>query len=295
MKGAAVRRWQELLVALGYNVGSWGIDGIFGVSVDVATKKFQADAGLDVDGVVGPDTLAAADTTFRAGTSSRPTVDAVRPTLVDGVEVWDYRDVAKPPKNYSRLRAWSEISGVMLHRTACVIGETPTRYLPVNAHAHITMGGRLVLAHAWDKMIWHGHGPSPWTIGVEIDGNPEGKPGYWWKPGGGPQDVTDAQVQAAGVLFKLFQEAFEKNGQKILYLVAHRQSSSDRECDPGWATWQKIAVPWMNQLGAIPGPREGHPPTEGLALPVGYAGDTWGSGLQVPREWDPRSAVPFWK
>jgi hypothetical protein len=295
MRGPAVRRWQEILTALNYDIGSWGVDGCFGRDVDTATRKFQQDAGLDVDGVVGADTLEAAEKKFQQGTVTRPTIDGVSPTVVDGVEVWDYRAVAKPPKNFSYIRPWSQISGIMLHRTACVLGENPTRYLPVNAHVGLTMGGRIVLAHAWDKMIWHGHAPSPWTIGVEIDGNPEGKPGYFWTPGGGPHDVTDAQVKAADVLLKLFREEFTRQGQEIKYLVAHRQSSKDRECDPGWLAWNKIAVPWMNTTGAIPGPREGHPPTAGLALPVGYAGDTWGDGFQVPHEWDTRSTVPFWK
>lgn len=188
----------------------------------------------------------------------------------------------------------------MLHRTACVLGETPTRYLPVNAHIGITMGGRLVLAHAWDKMIWSGHGPSPWTINIECDGNPEGKSGYWWRPGGDAHPITEAQVKAADVLLGLLLAEFKQNGQELKYIVAHRQSSSSRECDPGWLCWQKIGIPWMERTGAIPGPREGHPPTVGLVRPVGYAGDTWGGtgpagGFQIPHEWDLRSNIPFWK
>lgn len=295
MRGAAVRRWQELLRSLDYDIGPWGVDGIFGVDVDTATRKFQADVGVDVDGVVRQETLDAADAKFKQGTASRPQVAGVSPVLVNGIEVWDYRAVAKPPKNYSRERAWSEISGIMLHRTACVLGEDPTRYLPVNAHVGVTLGGRLVLAHAWEKFIWHGNGPSPWTIGIEIDGNPEGKPGYWWKPGGPAHPITDAQVSALDVLLGLFMTEFTAQGQRIKYIVAHRQSSADRECDPGWETWRRVGIPWMEKTGAIPGPREGRPPTQGLAVPVGFAGDTWSSGAQIPREWDSRSFIPFWR
>ena len=295
MRGASVRQWQEMLLALDYDIGKWGVDGTFGRDIDAATRKFQQDAGLLVDGIVGPASWAAANARFQTGTTTRPSIGGVVPTVIDGVEVWDYRDVAKPPKNFSYVRAWKQISGVMHHRTACVLGETPTRYLPVNAHIGVTMGGRIVLAHAWDKMIWSGHGPSPWTISIEWDGNPEGRPGYHWKPGGGPHPITDEQVKAADVLLGLLLKAFEQNGQTLKYIVAHRQASDQREADPGWECWQKIAIPWMEKTGAIPGPREGHPPTDGLKIPVGYAGDTWGTGGQIPKDWDPRSTVPFWK
>lgn len=295
MRGAAVRRWQEMLRALEYDIGSWGVDGAFGKDIDAATRKFQTDAGLLVDGIVGPKSWEAADTMFKAGTKTRPAIDGIAPNVINGVEVWDYRDVAKPPKNFSYVRPWSQISGVMIHRTACVLGENPIRYLPVNAHIGVTLEGRIVLAHAWDKMIWHGNSPSPWSIGIEIDGNGSGKPGYWWKPGGPSHPITDEQVKASVVLLDLLLDAFAKNGQTLKYIVAHRQSSSQRECDPGFEAWNKIALPWMEKTGAIPGPREGHPPTAGLKVPVGYAGDIWGDGAQVPTPWDPRSSIPFWK
>ena len=45
---------QNLLAYLGYYVGE--IDGIFGQMSKAATKAFQADYGLTVDGIAGPDT-----------------------------------------------------------------------------------------------------------------------------------------------------------------------------------------------------------------------------------------------
>lgn len=289
--GPAVRRWQEILRSLHYDLGAYGVDGRFGAATDASTRAFQAKEGLTVDGIVGPKTFAAAEAAL--GHDKEPPVDA-HLTVVGGIEVWDYRDEAPHPSNYARERPWSDISGVMLHRTACILGENPKRWLPVNAHVGVTMGGRIILMHHWTDLIWHGHSPSPWTIGIELDGNPEGKLGYHWKPGGGPHDCTDAQVQACSVLLGLLTHGFITHGQIIRYVVAHRQSSKDRECDPGWQAWQKVAMPWMTITGAIPGPREGHPPTAGLTLPVGASGDTWGTGFQIPTEWDDRSPVPFW-
>ena len=55
-KGRVVKECQTKLVELGYDVGSCGIDGIFGKATLAAVKAFQKDHGLIVDGVVGPNT-----------------------------------------------------------------------------------------------------------------------------------------------------------------------------------------------------------------------------------------------
>lgn len=57
--GSEVRYLQESLIKLGYTPGP--VDGIFGPLTEGAVKKFQADHGLVVDGIVGPKTWAALD------------------------------------------------------------------------------------------------------------------------------------------------------------------------------------------------------------------------------------------
>lgn len=60
MTGSDVRDLQTLLVALGYSVGSSGIDGEYGQMTAAAVREFQADTpGLTVDGEYGPLTHAA--------------------------------------------------------------------------------------------------------------------------------------------------------------------------------------------------------------------------------------------
>ena len=58
-KGEQVKTLQRLLKALGYGVGSYGVDGSFGADTDAAVRKYQKARKLDVDGVVGAKTWAA--------------------------------------------------------------------------------------------------------------------------------------------------------------------------------------------------------------------------------------------
>ena len=53
-KGNTVRELQTMLLKLGYDLGSCGIDGDFGKATEAAVKSFQSDHRLEVDGVVGP-------------------------------------------------------------------------------------------------------------------------------------------------------------------------------------------------------------------------------------------------
>jgi len=50
MEGARVRKLQEDLVNVGINIE---VDGIFGSDTDAAVRQFQADRGLEIDGIAG--------------------------------------------------------------------------------------------------------------------------------------------------------------------------------------------------------------------------------------------------
>ena len=60
IKASIMVKWlQKRLIALGYSVGKYGIDGNFGPDTLKAVKKFQKDYGLKVDGYVGSATCKA--------------------------------------------------------------------------------------------------------------------------------------------------------------------------------------------------------------------------------------------
>lgn len=57
--GDSVRRMQVMLIDQDYDLGKWGADGDFGSATEKAVKFYQAEHGLEADGVCGPATWAA--------------------------------------------------------------------------------------------------------------------------------------------------------------------------------------------------------------------------------------------
>ena len=60
---------QEMLLGLGYDLGSYGCDGDFGDMTDMAVRAFQDDSGLAVDGEAGPLTLNALQNAIEKNTA----------------------------------------------------------------------------------------------------------------------------------------------------------------------------------------------------------------------------------
>lgn len=57
--GLSVKDLQEQLIAIGYDVGSKGADGVFGARTAAAVEEFQRKNGLTADGIAGKQTMAA--------------------------------------------------------------------------------------------------------------------------------------------------------------------------------------------------------------------------------------------
>lgn len=67
-KNEYVTLLQSKLLMLGYDLGSYGVDGDFGTRTQTAVKAFQKDCGLTADGVVGAKTWEALEQPAKAAT-----------------------------------------------------------------------------------------------------------------------------------------------------------------------------------------------------------------------------------
>jgi len=81
-KGAGIMDVQKALVALGYDVGPPGTDGIRGKYTIAAIKKYQTDRNLQVDGDPGPETTAALNKDIAAAPDKFKTLVKSKPDEV---------------------------------------------------------------------------------------------------------------------------------------------------------------------------------------------------------------------
>ena len=82
MDGDDVKELQTMLISLDYDCGIWGADGEFGDATEQAVEQFQHANGCEVDGEVGPDTLAALKKALEA--AEAPVADARYVQIVNG-------------------------------------------------------------------------------------------------------------------------------------------------------------------------------------------------------------------
>ena len=85
MKGSDVKELQQRLIDLGYDLGKWGADGVFGPDTASAIRHFQAREGLKVDGIAGYNTF----TALKADRRPDP-IDVVREVAIGATNEQDY-------------------------------------------------------------------------------------------------------------------------------------------------------------------------------------------------------------
>ncbi len=83
-EGAAVKELQSLLIQLGYDLGKWGADGEFGEATEMAVRTFQHINDCEVDGVVGPETIAALEKALKIDDGDGDPVEARKVRIVGG-------------------------------------------------------------------------------------------------------------------------------------------------------------------------------------------------------------------
>jgi N-acetyl-anhydromuramyl-L-alanine amidase AmpD len=273
-KGDDVRKLQQDLIELGYDLPRWGADGDLGTEALDALARFLRDHGMatDDDADVVSDAELALVQKVLAETRDAP----VGPPLASG-KFHDLRATAAQ-SNIGGRRPWTQITGITLHQTACVLGENPPRWNTIAAHLGVTRGGQVVWMHDFEKIVWHGNGFNNTTIGIEMDGTYAGVDGddrTFWRPTDEPtrtaQTPTPELIEAAKATVRWICQEVVRHGGRIKQIVAHRQSSNQRDSDPGSALWQRVAMPLHQELG----------------LDDGGPGYTVGNGYPIPEKWDP--------
>jgi N-acetyl-anhydromuramyl-L-alanine amidase AmpD len=272
-KGTEVRKLQQALIDLGYDLPRWGADGDLGTETIDTLARFLRDHGVSVDDdadVVSDAELALVDRVL-AATRDAP----MGPQLASG-RFHDLRSIAAQAQIGGR-RPWQQVTGITLHQTACVLGERPQRWGTVVAHMGVTRAGQVLWIHDFEKIVWHGNGFNDTTIGIEMDGTYAGIEGdlrTFWRPADEParqpQTPTLELIEAAKATVRWICKEVALHGGRITKLVAHRQSSKDRESDPGSALWQRVAMPLHTELG----------------LDDGGPGFKLGTGLLIPEAWN---------
>lgn len=212
-------------------------------------------------------------------TNDGRTTSTQRPSLL--IDRRDFAAQAHGPRGAWKVtrRPWSEVTGICLHQTACLLGEREGRWDSVGCHVGITRGGRVIWLHDFDRIVAHGNGWNAQTVGIEIDGlyaGVEGDPRTVWDDPSTPNRetgmaLTPETAEAAKQTIRWIAQRVLAHAGRVRALVAHRQSSKSRRNDPGSAIWQAVALPMHAELG----------------LSDGGAGFKLGDGRPVPREWDP--------
>ncbi len=286
-KGPMVLALQKKLIALNYDCGPRGADGDLGKGTIGAVHDFEQDylGPVMLDDLIPDTTLAAIDRAYQSKKGApRP------PGFLDLT--------ARHNGQHKRgVRPWNQIDAICLHQTAGDLGEKPERWSwwptrdadgdlvhsTLKAHLGVTRGGQVFLVHDLNALVYHGNSFNNRSVGIELSGTYEGvagRPTTWWQPTGvrSPQTPTPELLVAAKVAIEWVVAEVAARGGKIKYLFAHRQSSAERESDPGDAIWKGVALPMLQKLGLSDG---------GPRYKVG-------SGEAIPMDWDPsKVGIPY--
>lgn len=269
-RGEHVIELQKNLILLGEKLPRWGVDGSCGdetlSAVSHLLLNYKGQAGVADDSVVSDAELSIIDSLLKRKLSTSL-------NLPEQLHHVTEHPLAKP--QLSRKRSWAETTAIVLHQTACVLGESAERWFSVPIHVGITRLGKVLYLNEFTWNLPHANGFNARSVGIEIDGTFEGVDGdrsTWWPSPGykDPMRVTPEQIASTKDAIRWICSVVANNGGKITHILSHRQSSKDRVSDPGSRVWQEIGLWAQKELG----------------LSDGGDSFTVGEGRPIPRQWD---------
>lgn len=272
-RGEHVRQLQRGLLELGVRLPRWGADGALGNETFLALARLLGDHGQQLD----PDAPQLDDDQLAFFAELHARLATPLPSPVAAERFFDLRAQSHHEHVLGR-RQWTEITGICLHQTACVLGSRPLRWASLGAHLGVTRQGEVMWIFGLETKVVHGNGWNSRTVGIELEGmyaGVQGDPRTFRRPPSDPhrqpQTPTAELVEAARATIRWVCAEVTRHGGQVTKLVAHRQSSSTRRADPGSALWQELALPMQREL----------------ALDDGGKGFCIGTGAPIPESWNP--------
>lgn len=270
---------QKFHEAVEYNTTQYDTGVLLTKHITALVVLYQQQHGLTVDGKAGPNTIGSIERWIdeNVGGEHMPP-----PSPIPGIDFYDRRKYAAqahgPHKEWPvTIRPLEQVTGVCLHQTACILGERVERYDTVGAHYAITRAGKLIWLHDFTHKVAAANGWNNGTVSIEVDGllaGVKGDPNTVWDDPSTPHkeqavNLTPAQANTLRALLR-YLKLESPIGPRMNVIVAHRQSSGDRQNDPGSEIWT-IAIEMNRELGTSDG----------------GAGFKLDDGRPIPQEWDP--------
>lgn len=277
-KGAEVRALQTLLLAIGEQLPRYGADGDLGEETLAAVNHALLSitgAGINADDVVSQDEIEALQELFERRQES-----AIQFPMSFLSCTTDH---PLPKPQLCKPRPWAQIDSIVLHQTACVLGEEPRRWYSIPIHIGVTRSGLVLWLNKFDVNLPHANGFNSRSIGIEIDGafaGVEGDKKTFWAGGAikEPMSISQAQIVSTREAVRFIVDICKLHGAMIRNIYAHRQSSADRVSDPGSKVWQEIALWAEKELALDAGGKDG------FAI---------GGGRPIPKAWDSRCSAAY--
>lgn len=266
---------QKQLIELGFRLPRFGVDGDLGDETLTAYGAFLVAQGLREPADERPDSITPLGATALEKAYAALTQNGLHPNIVDERANHPHtgRSVSMP------YRPWANITAVVLHQTAAKMGENPSSWHGVPIHFGVTREGKIIQLYDLTEVCNHANGLNRRSVGIEIDGwyaGIEGQLNTLWQPNKDskrkPMDLPAVQANAVKDVLQWIVHTVAANGGKVTHIHPHRQSSKDRQSDPGSLIWQTIG--WWAQ--------------QHLGLSDGGPTFTVGDGLPIPQAWDDR-------
>lgn len=278
--GANVRKLQEALINLGYELPKFGADGSMGhetmAAVEDFTEEYGHEGGLCEDKIAG----------YMVDLILEASAKLKQPYVHPEIQLFDVTN-DHPRKALKGWRKWSDVTGITLHQTGIFMNDTPQRFHNLKAHVGILTLPKptIVKVYPYNAYLWHANAFNKSDVGIEFNGcfaGIEGKITTAWRGGfrkgkDKPDSITDSQIIAGRESIRIIMNTVEGRKGQIKYIHAHRQTSATRRSDPGSKCWNEVGIWAKKEFG----------------LSDGGPDYTERDGRPIPRDWDPSYTAPY--